>query len=166
NLYFMDNTNKPGRSSRRQFFQTTGLAAMMVSNPAASRETHAANSVAAPSRKPLKGPIRLGIVGGHFGAQLYWHEHPQCEVVAVSDLITERRDYMKEVYHCGTAYDSLEAMLTDENLKLDAIALFTDATRLAGHCIKCLEKGWHVVAASPAAMNLDEARALRDAVNR
>ena len=35
--------------------------------------------------------IRIGIVGGNFGTSFQWHEHPNCIVEAVSDLIPERR---------------------------------------------------------------------------
>src|SRR5919199_1007134 len=51
--------------------------------------------------------IRIGVVGGNFGTQFYWHEHPECVVEAVSDLIPERRERLKQVYRCDKAYESL-----------------------------------------------------------
>ena len=36
--------------------------------------------------------IRIGIVGGGFGASFFWHQHPNCIVEAVSDLQEEREE--------------------------------------------------------------------------
>ncbi len=154
--------------TRRDFLRVSGLCAIAAagslsnsqpSTPQPSAPTPA--TVAAPRK--VGSPVRLGVAGGNFGAQFYWHEHPQCVVSAVTDLIPERREYLKEVYGCKKAYPSLEEMLEDP--ELDAIAVFTPATDMVDHCIACLEKGKHVVGASPAAMSLDEARRLRDAVD-
>ena len=35
--------------------------------------------------------IRIGIVGGRFGASFYFHVHPNCIVDEVSDLRADRR---------------------------------------------------------------------------
>ncbi len=151
--------------SRRDFLRVGGLAAVGAAIPLRNAIPAVRPSPPASARpsRPVKAPVRLGIAGGNFGAQFYWHEHPQCVVSAVTDLIPERRDYLKEVYGCERAYASLEEMIEDP--ELDAIGVFTGATDTVRHCIACLEKGKHVVGASPAAMSLDEARRLRDAVN-
>jgi hypothetical protein len=39
--------------------------------------------------------IRIGIVGGGFGSDFYWHQHPNCIVEAVSDLQEERINRIK-----------------------------------------------------------------------
>jgi len=155
-----------GRLTRRDFLKSTSLmaAAAGVGVPSGSPVNNNPASIQNQTPQPVKAPVRLGIVGGHFGAQFYWHEHPQCKVVAVSDLVPERRDYMKEVYGCETAYDSLDELLV--HAKIDAIALYTSATDMVRHCVQCLDKGLHVAGASPAAMSVDEARQLRDAVRR
>src|SRR5690606_23841448 len=114
--------------------------------------------------EPVKSPVRLGIVGGHFGAQFYWHEHPQCKVVAVSDLVPERRDYMKEVYGCDAAYDSLDDLLA--HAEIDAIALYTGATEMVRHCGRRLQKGLRPAGASPAAPSGDAPRPRCRAVSR
>ena len=99
--------------------------------------------------------IRIGIVGGGFGASFYWHEHPNCTVQAVSDLIPERRDRLMEVYQCGMAYETLEEMLFDP--EVDAVAVFTGAPDHVRHSVACLNAGKHVFCAVPACMNLEEA---------
>ncbi len=49
-----------------------------------------AGAVAIPSRFPFVAPsdnkVRIGVVGGGFGADFHFHEHPNCIVEAVSDL--------------------------------------------------------------------------------
>jgi hypothetical protein len=44
--------------------------------------------------------IRLGVVGGNFGATFHWHEHPNCKITGVTDLIPELRDKLKNYYEC------------------------------------------------------------------
>ncbi len=51
--------------------------------------------------------IRMGIVGGNFGCQFQWHEHPDCIVESVSDLRSERRKRLMEVYRCDKSYPCL-----------------------------------------------------------
>ena len=36
--------------------------------------------------------IRMGVVGGNFGATFHWHEHPNCVVTGVTDLRPDRRE--------------------------------------------------------------------------
>ena len=67
----------------------------------------------------------MGVMGGGFGASFYWHEHPNCVVHAVSDLITERRDRLCSVYKCDRAYGSLEELIRDP--EIDAVAVFSGA---------------------------------------
>lgn len=161
--------DNPSGLSRRDFLLEGGLAAALagvyMTGPVGSA-SGAAPRVASKSKTvpPVKAPVRLAVVGGNFGAQFYWHEHPQCEVVAVSDLLPDRLAYMKHAYQCERGYPSLEALLADESLECDAVGIFTDATAGVDHCIACLEKGKHVVAGSPAAMSLADARRLRRAV--
>lgn len=105
--------------------------------------------------------IRIGVVGGGFGMSFHWHEHPNCVVAAVSDLIPERRENLKKKYRCDTAYESLEVLVKDESL--DAVAIFTPAPDHARHALLCFEHGKHVISACPACMTLEEAEQLRTA---
>jgi hypothetical protein len=60
--------------------------------------------------------IRIGVVGGNFGRQFQWHEHPNCIVAAVSDLRPERRAAMMKTYRCDKSYESLEKLILDPAL--------------------------------------------------
>lgn len=39
--------------------------------------------------------IRIGIVGGRFGATFQWHEHPNCKVTVVCDIRKDRLEKLK-----------------------------------------------------------------------
>jgi predicted dehydrogenase len=108
--------------------------------------------------------VRIGVVGGHFGAAFQWHEHPGCVVTAVSDLDPERRMLLKKTYRCDNAYDSLEKLVADKNV--DAVAVFTGAPDHVRHTVTAMRAGKHVLAAVPAAMSLEEAEQLRDIVEK
>lgn len=108
--------------------------------------------------------IRVGIVGGRFGASFFWHEHPNCIVEAVSDLRPERRQYLKDVYKCGKSYESLEKLILDR--KIEAVGVFTGAPDHVRHCVAALKEGKHVICAVPAAMTIEEAEELHQTVKQ
>lgn len=112
-----------------------------------------------------KRKIRIGVVGGGFGASFYWHEHPNCLVTGVTDLRPERRKYLREVYKCDQVYDSMEIMLKQAR-DIDAVAVFTEAPNHVPHCLAALDAGKHVICAVPAAMNLEECQQLVDKVKQ
>jgi len=141
-------------SDRRTFLASAGgtVAAMAM-----------ARGVYAADTSPRK--VRLGIVGGRFGATFQFHEHPDCIVEAVSDLRPERREHLMKTYQCSKAYDSLEEMVLDKNI--DAIAIFTDGPLHLDHASKVLKHGKHVLSAVPAVWgSIDEAHELRDLVEK
>ena len=105
--------------------------------------------------------IRMGVVGGGFGASFHWHEHPNCVVTGVTDLRPDRRERLKEHYRCDNVYDSLEIMIREAQ-DVDAVAVFSGATDHAKHVRMCMERGWHVVSAVPACVSLDEAAMLQE----
>src|SRR5699024_748561 len=108
--------------------------------------------------------IRIGIVGGGFGASFYFHEHPNCIVEAVSDLRADRRESLMKVYKCEKSYESLEKLLHDP--KIEAVFLATPAPDHARHVLATLNAGKHVLCAVPAAWTLEECVDLRDTVKR
>lgn len=126
------------RSTRREFIGNTVLASAALLAPS--------GVFAAPVEKKA----RIGVAGGRFGLQFFWHEHPHCTVAAVSDLIPERREALMKAYRCERSYPSLEEMVKDPNL--DAIAIFTDATKHFEHATLALAHGKHVISAVPAVM--------------
>jgi predicted dehydrogenase len=108
--------------------------------------------------------IRIGVVGGRFGASFYFHEHPNCIVEAVSDLRKDRRDHLMKVYGCNKSYESLDKLLQDP--QVEAVFIATPAPDHAAHVLASLKAGKHVLCAVPAAMSLEECDELRDAVKK
>lgn len=98
--------------------------------------------------------IRMGIIGGRFGADFHFHEHPNCIVEAVSDLIPKRREHLMSVYQCNKSYESLEILLKDP--KVEAVYIATGVPDHARHTIDSLKAGKHVLCAVPVAMTLEE----------
>ena len=139
--------------TRRDFLHTAAAAGALALAP------RFATAAASPSsgRK-----IRLGIVGGRFGATFQFHEHPNCTVAAVSDLRADRRAALMKAYRCTQSYDSLAALLRDPHI--EAVFLATPAPDHVSHVIASLRAGKHVLCAVPAAMTLDDCAALRAAV--
>lgn len=106
--------------------------------------------------------IRLGIIGGGFGADFYFHEHPNCIVEAVSDLRQDRRERLMQVYKCAKSYESLEKLLLDP--KIEAVFIATPVPDHARHVIDSLKAGKHVLCTVPVAMTLDECAAILETV--
>ncbi len=144
--------------SRREFLQRSSIAVAglaFIPRLAAARESKSKDA----GRK-----IRMGVVGGGFGADFYWHMDPNSVVVAVSDLIPERRERLKKVYKCDRAYDSLEKLVLDK--EVEAVAVFTGAPDHVRHAVACMNEGKHVVSAVPAATEMEDAQLLYDTVKK
>ncbi len=112
--------------------------------------------------------IRVGIVGHgicQFGAHFGFQDHPNSEVVAVSDLDPERCRKMAEITRCDTRYPSLEEMLKDE--QVEVVFLATDAPSHARQAVMALEHGKHVGCCVPACFgSLEDGEALYEAVRK
>ncbi len=112
--------------------------------------------------------IRVGIVGYgvcQFGAAFSFQDHPNVEVVAVSDLIPERCAGLARACRCEKTYPSLEELVKDDTL--EAVFVATDAPSHARHCITVLEHGKHVASAVPAVYgSLEDAERLFEAVKK
>jgi predicted dehydrogenase len=106
--------------------------------------------------------IRIGVIGGGFGRSFCWHEHPDCTVEAVSDLIPDRRRMLMKTYACAKSYESLEKLILDKNI--DAVAIFTPAPDHVRHVVAALRAGKHVLCAVPAAQTLEDCQLLLDTV--
>jgi predicted dehydrogenase len=136
--------------SRRTFLKRAGALAVAAT--------------VAPIRRRDRSQVRIGVVGGGFGAAFQWHLHPRCKVAAVSDLRDDRRDLLRKVYGCELAYPSLSELVKDSSI--DAVAIFTEATHHARHVVEAMEAGKHVISAVPLATSLEECRAVAAAVRR
>src|SRR5262245_40652214 len=91
--------------TRREFLSASLLGTAVLNSRAAAQQT--GKGVPAEAGKK----IRLGVVGGGFGSTFHWHEHPRCEVAAVTDLHAVRRKALRDAYRCDYVYESLEEML-------------------------------------------------------
>ena len=94
--------------------------------------------------------IRVGLVGYgacKFSAQFGFQDHPNVEVVAVSDLFPDRCAALAKAARCGKTYPSLEEMVKDRSI--EAIFVATDAPSHAKHCMEVLNHGKHVCTAVP-----------------
>lgn len=118
----------------------------------------APNLVLAQGSVKTNKKIRLGVVGGGFGADQPFGEHPNCVVVAVSDLREDRRQHLRDVFKCDNVYNSLEELIKDKDI--DAVAVFTEATNHVKHAVACLKAGKHVLSAVPAATSIADAELL------
>lgn len=95
--------------------------------------------------------VRVGIVGHgvcQFGLAFDLQNHPNVELVAVSDLFPDRRADMARKAKCAKTYPSLEEMVKDDSI--EAIYCATDAPAHAKHAMLCLSHGKHVATAVPA----------------
>lgn len=103
--------------------------------------------------------VRMGIVGYgvcKFGAKFYLQDHPNVDVVAVSDLFPDRCAALAKECRCQKTYPSLEEMVKDD--AIEAIFLATDAPSHCRHAIEVLKHGKHVACAVPAVFgSLEEA---------
>ena len=112
--------------------------------------------------------VRVGIVGYgvcRFGAAFGFQDHPNVEVVAVSDLIPERRRGLMEACRCDKSYESLEVLVEDRDI--EAVFVATDAPSHARHCTEVMNHGKHVMTAVPAVFgSVEDAERLVETVER
>ncbi len=143
-------------NTRREFLKTGALAVAAVGVLPAPR------SVAVDTAPK---PMRIGVVGGGFGCDFMWREHPDCIVEAVSDLREDRRQKLMATYHCAKSYPSLEVLVKDA--RIDAVAIFTDGPLHVQHVAECMKHGKHALSAVPAAYgSLEQAEQLLTTVRR
>ncbi len=112
--------------------------------------------------------IRVGIVGYgvcQFGSAFGFQNHPNVEVVAVSDLLPERCAALAKACRCAKTYLSLEELVKDDSI--EAVFVATDAPSHVKHCVEVLKHGKHVASAVPAMFgSLEEGDKLFQAVKK
>ena len=166
------------RISRRSFLTTSALGAAAVSlggafadepqkpNIQGFDETDTDVDPNAEWKPFTDKKLKMGIVGFglcQFGAQFGLQNHPNVEVVAVSDLFPERRDGLAKACKCEKTYESLEEMIKDDSI--EAIFIATDAPSHCDHACKILKSGKHVASAVPAVFgSLEQADKLFETV--
>ncbi|MBN2024211.1 MAG: Gfo/Idh/MocA family oxidoreductase [Pirellulales bacterium] len=162
-------------TSRRSFLQAVGLgaAALGLGGAARGQEPQIQGFEKAVDPEASKGwqpvsdrKIRVGIVGYgvcKFGAAFGFQDHPNVEVVAVSDLFADRRAALAQACRCEKTYPSLEELVKDD--QIEAVFVATDAPSHCRHCIDVLEHGKHVATAVPAVFgSVEDADKLLEAV--
>ena len=95
--------------------------------------------------------LRIGIAGYglcQFGAQFGLQDHPNAEVVAVTDLFPDRCAGLAKACRCEKTYESLEEMVKDDSI--EAVFIATDAPSHADLACLALKHGKHVASAVPA----------------
>jgi predicted dehydrogenase len=163
-------------SSRRRFLQAMGYGtaalgmhatASAAEVPIQGFEESATKSSDSEGWQPVSDrKVRVGIVGYgacRFGAAFGFQDHPNVEVVAVSDLIPDRCAGLAKACRCKKTYPSLERLIQDDTI--EAVFVATDAPSHARHCIDVLRHGKHVTSAVPAVWgSLDDAQQLFEVV--
>lgn len=168
----------PCQSTRRRFFQMIGAGSATITLASRSNaaepaiqgfESESPDPDASKNWKPISDrKIRVGLVGYgvcKFAAAFGFQDHPNVEVVAVSDLIPQRAAELAKVTRCAKTYPSLEELVKDDHI--EAVFVATDAPSHARHCIEVLKHGKHVATAVPACFgNLEDADRLFEAVKK
>ena len=128
--------------SRRSFLQAVGLgaAALGLHGSAMAQEKTGEKVIqgfdevendpnVSKDWKPISDrKIRVGIAGYgvcKFGAAFGFQDHPNVEVVAVTDLFPDRRAELAKRCRCEKTYPSLEQMVKDD--AIEAVFVATDA---------------------------------------
>jgi len=115
-----------------------------------------------PERKVKMGIVGFGVC--QFGAAFSFQDHPNVEVVAVSDLFPDCCKNLARACRRNKTYPSLEETLARDK-EIEAVFVATDAPSHARHCIDVLKHGKHVCTAVPAVFgNLEDADRLLEAV--
>ena len=163
-------------TSRRSFLKSAGLgAASLGALSAANAQPPKIQGFEEEKADPKKAgelqvasdrKVRMGIVGYgvcRFGASFSLQNHPNVDLVAVSDLIPDRCKALAQVCKCEKTYPSLEEMVKDDSI--EAIFCATDAPSHARHSMEVLKHGKHAATAVPAVWeNLEDADKLYETV--
>lgn len=163
-------------TTRRSFLQSVGASAALLGfatrasaeeKPIQGFEKAPVDPAASKDWKPVSDrKIRVGIAGYgvcSFGAVFGFQNHPNVEVVAVTDLVPDRCAGLAKACRCSKTYPSLEEMVKDD--RVEAVFVATDAPSHARHCIEVMKHGKHVATAVPAVFgSIEDAGKLLEAV--
>ncbi|MDD3585831.1 MAG: Gfo/Idh/MocA family oxidoreductase [Thermoguttaceae bacterium] len=161
--------------SRRSFCTAAGLAAVATGMAHGAEQKIAGFDQASretieriPWQRKSDRKIRVGLVGYgvcRFSAEFEFQNHPNVEIVAVSDLFPDRCAALAQRVQCKKTYPSLEELVKDD--RIEAVFVATDAPSHARHCIEVLNHGKHVCTAVPAFRgDIDDAEKLLECVKK
>ncbi|MFD1144640.1 Gfo/Idh/MocA family protein [Larkinella insperata] len=171
--------------TRRSFLRSAGLGATALGLLPMACSTGKQPAQSTAGKQPIQGfertqeastakkwtpvsdrKVRVGIVGYglcKFGAEFGFQNHPNVEIVAVSDLFPDRCEQLAKACRCSKTYPSLEELVKDD--RIEAVFIATDAPSHAKQAILALQHGKHVASAVPAVFgSLEEADQLYEAV--
>lgn len=171
-------------SDRRKFLQSLGLGSAAVSLLATGctekpkseqkgEEIQGFEKTAEKKSSKIWTPVsdrkvKVGLIGYgvcKFAAAFEFQNHPNVEIVAVSDLQPDRCKELAKVVKCNKTYPSLEELVKDDSI--EAVFIATDAPSHAKHTILALQHGKHVACAVPAAFgSLEDADKVFEAVKK
>jgi predicted dehydrogenase len=143
---------------RRDFLKGIGAAAATAAGPRA----FAASGLV--PRAPSDQVVRIGVVGGNFGAEFQWHLDPNCKVTAVCDLREDRLDRLVQHYGPAARYKDFRTFL--KHPELDAVAIFTPAPLHVWMATEAMKVGKHAISAVPAGMSEEELELLLETVRK
>jgi len=154
-------------------FATAGMGAGEKAKIQGFDETDAGRLNAAPWVPFSDRKVRVGIAGEgfcSFGSSFAYQYHPNCEVVACTDLDPAKCKLLQERVKAQKTYPSCEEMIRHAAAdKLDAVYIATDARSHVQLAIMALEHGLNVTTAVPAILGKDQLEyvpKLIDAVKR
>ncbi|WP_159635598.1 Gfo/Idh/MocA family protein [Sphingobacterium composti Ten et al. 2007 non Yoo et al. 2007] len=159
--------------SRRNFLQKLSLASFGAllggsSNLFATDKHLQIDNIDSYDALSTSRKVKVGLVGygfSKFSADFGFQNHPNVEIVAVSDIIPERCQALANHVKCSKKYASLEELVKDKDI--EAVFIATDAPSHGRHAILALNHGKHVAVAVPAIFSdLEEAHQLQQAVER
>jgi len=162
-------SNQP--MDRREFVRSVGAGSLgaLMSGALTANTAAAETSKEEKKWQPVSDrKICVGIVGYgvcRFGAAFGFQNHPNVQVVAVSDLFADRREALAKTCRCAKTCESLEVLVKDP--AIEAVFVATDAPSHARHCMEVLNHGKHVMCAVPAAFgSVEEAAQLVETVKK
>jgi predicted dehydrogenase len=161
--------------TRRSFLHAVGLTSAALALPQAARAEQkviqgfeqATTDTNAQEWKPISDrKIRVGLAGYgvcKFAAAFGFQNHPNVEIVAVTDVVPDHCTALAEVVKCTKTYPSCEEMVKDD--RIEAVFVATDAPSHARLCIEALKHGKHAASAVPAVFgSLEDAQKLFETV--
>lgn len=185
NENLIENPQQAGLSRRGFLHEMSGMGAMLGigglagSASAAELPTDAEGKVIPGFEKTADDPdasqgwqpvserkVKVGIAGFglcQFGAQFFYQNHPNVEVVAATDLDPQRCAQLAQAVGAGKTYPSCEEMIKDESI--EAVYIATDAPSHARLAIMALEHGKHVCSAVPAVFGFEAESEAEDLFN-
>jgi len=113
------------------------------------------------------GPLRLGIIGAGWPGERHaegFLAAGEAQIIAISDLVAERRQSFARVYGAARSYEAYQDLLADPEIDAVVVALPNFLHREA--VVAALRQGKHVLCEKPPAISLAEAEEMAETAAR